>query len=86
VGPGLTLSPRLLLTGAEPVACPHCAATSRPGERDTVAIALEQAIREFDRSAKAAGAAAAEQQRQDVVRQFPREDGQRWSLSAMRSV
>jgi 5-methylcytosine-specific restriction protein B len=39
-----------------------------------VAIALEQAIREFDRSAKAAGAAAAEQQRQDVVRQFPREE------------
>jgi 5-methylcytosine-specific restriction protein B len=39
-----------------------------------VAISLEQAIREFDRSAVAARIAAAEQQRQDVVRRFPREE------------
>ena len=39
-----------------------------------VAIPIEQAIREFDRSAVAPLVAAAEQQRQEVVRRFPREE------------
>jgi 5-methylcytosine-specific restriction protein B len=39
-----------------------------------VAIPLEQAIREFDRSAVAPLVAAAEQQRQEVLRRFPREE------------
>jgi 5-methylcytosine-specific restriction protein B len=38
------------------------------------ATSLEQAIREFDRSAVTGPVAAAEQQRQEVVRRFPREE------------
>jgi 5-methylcytosine-specific restriction enzyme B len=38
-----------------------------------VATSFEQAIREYDRSAVAGAVAAAEQQRQEVVRRFPRD-------------